>query len=133
MRVGVVMLDRPQMTGGPGLLAVDRDVRDWRAEARVHRDREPPGAVRRLDAIAVLPAVLLVLNGIEEDEEIRGRPFREIAEPRQILRLVDGDSHGAFTKLGLLSNRPPLAARASRRNTVGRPSHASRCVAPNGG
>src|SRR3989442_4714029 len=81
--------------------------------------------------MAVLPAVLLVLHGVEEDEQVGGCPLRQIAEPRQILRLVDRDPHGCLTKIGLLSRRAP-PPRASRRKTAGRPSHVSRCVARNG-
>src|SRR5439155_1540959 len=94
---------------------VDRDVADRCAEVRVYRHGQPARAARRLDAVPVLPAVLLVLDRVEEDEAVGGGPLGEVPEPRQVVRLVDRDLHGRLRKIGLDSRRPgPRASSAAR-------------------
>src|SRR5262249_27617183 len=127
-RVGV--LDRVQVARAPRLRAVRLDGGDRRAQPRAHGHREPACAGGGLDAIAILPAVLLVLHGVEEDEGVGGGPLGEIAEPRHVLRLVDGELHG-FTKIGFASTRC-WAPRASTRRTSGAVSAFTRRTARNG-
>jgi len=87
------VLDRAQVALAPRLRRVDRDVVDRRAEVGVHRHRQPARARRRLDAVPVLPTVLLVLHRVEEDEAVGCGPLGEVPEPRQVVRLVDRDFH----------------------------------------
>ena len=130
-RVGV--LDRPGGAGrrqGWALATATSSIGS--AELGVHRHGQPLRAGGGLDAIAVLPAVLLVLHGVEEHEDVGGRPLGEVAEPRQIVRLVDGHGGHGRTKIGLVSTRcwaPRASARQHERRAVGRPRGARRAAA----
>src|SRR5205807_7156986 len=52
------------------------------------------------DPVPVLPAVLLELHRVEEDETVGGGPLGQVSEPRQIVRLVDGDLHAGCSSAG---------------------------------
>ena len=58
-----------------------------------HRDSQPLPAGGRLDPVAVLPFILLLLNRVEEDEDIGTVDFVKVTEPRKILGLMDGNDH----------------------------------------
>src|SRR6266446_6783303 len=92
-RLGVGVVDRPEVPRAPGLGRLDHHVADCRAEAGADRGRQPTRSVASLDPVAVLPAIFLVLHGVEKHEEVGGGPLGEVPEPRQIVRLVDRDFH----------------------------------------
>src|SRR5262249_60986292 len=128
-RVSISVLDGASMSLAPRLVvqcpAVDR-----RAEPCVHRHGEPAGPGGGLDAITVLPAVLLVLHGVEEHEHVGCGPLGQVAQPWQVVRLVDPDGRHrnplwGRTKIGLLST-PSRAPPTSPRRTTGQPSLAPR-------
>lgn len=56
-----------------------------------HGNRYPLPALRRFDAVSVLPLVFFVLNSVKETENIGFNKLVKIAEPRQVLRLVNGN------------------------------------------
>ncbi len=58
-----------------------------------HRNGQPLPAVRRFDPVAVLPFILLVLNRAQQHKDIGPVDLIEIAEPWQILRLMNGENH----------------------------------------
>src|SRR6185436_16843066 len=82
------------------------------AQTGLDRYREPARPVGRLDPVAILPAVLLVLHGVEEHEQVSARPFREVAEPGQIVRLVNGDFHRLASPAA--AARPPITDSPTR-------------------
>lgn len=55
------------------------------------RDCQRVCARRRLDLVAILPAVARELNIVEDDKELAARDLFEIAQPRQVVRLMDSD------------------------------------------
>src|SRR5207249_9892962 len=68
-RAAVRVLDRGDVSAAPGLARVHQHVANGRAEPGAHRHGEPSPSLARLDPVAVLPAVLLVLHGVEEHEQ----------------------------------------------------------------
>src|SRR5262249_56716636 len=114
------------------LADIDRHVRDRHPQLRPDRHGEPLRPRGGLDRIAILPAVLLELHGVEEDEEIGFSPLGQVAEPRQVVRLMDGDLHGVLTKTGLVRSWCGGFPRASTRKTSGAPSNLSSTTAGNG-
>src|SRR5262249_47573328 len=85
-----------------------------------------------LDPIAILPAVLLELHGVEEDEEIGFGPLGQVAEPRQGVRLMDGDLHGVLTNTGFVSSCGGGRPRAATRKTSGALTNVSPGMVVNG-
>src|SRR5262249_6869638 len=80
------MLFRP-ITGG-NLDLVDRLTE---APASDDRDGQPGRPLRRLDAVAITPAVLGELRIIIDDERVHHVDDVEIAFPGNVVRLDDGD------------------------------------------
>src|SRR5207245_7663942 len=93
-----------------------------------HRHREPLRPGGRLDPIAILPAVLFELHGVEEDEHVGFSPLGQVAEPRQVVRLMDGDLHGFLTKTGFVRSWWTAPERASMRKKRGVPSNVCTCT-----
>src|SRR5260370_1012623 len=115
-----------EVAPGRGRGVVHRHVFDRGAQARVHGHRQPLRSRARLDPVPVLPAVLRVLHRVEEDEPVRGGPLGDVAEPRQIVRLVDRDLHGRRLRITAPSRRSgwtgagPARARPSDRTPARR-------------
>jgi hypothetical protein len=69
-----------------------------------NRDRQPLRSLRGLEAVPVLPLVLLVLHGVEPDEQVCLVHLVEVPEPGHELGLVDRHQHGPHpaprTKIG---------------------------------
>ena len=87
--------DRRPVLAGPVPAPDAADLVDRRALDHVagggHRDREPDRAVRGLDAVAVAPAVLVVLDVVVEDEDVRLLDLVEVPAPGNVGRLDDGE------------------------------------------
>src|SRR5579871_3390603 len=96
-RLAVVLLDSPQVLSFPVLGAVDFDVHEPFLKMPLAENRygQPQRALRGLDPIPVGEAVLLELDAVQKDEEVACRYPVEIAEPRQVGRLMDTDNHDA--------------------------------------
>ena len=91
--LGVVDPERLQMLARPGLACIDARVAVGRQSLAVgqHGDGEPERPLVRLDAVAVSPAMLVVLDIVVEDEDVALVELIEVAEPRQVAGLEDDD------------------------------------------
>ncbi len=103
---GLTVLARPVDAG------VDFNQVDALREAIDNRDGQPLPSLVGPDAVPILPFVLLELDGVENDEHVRRVQLVHVAEPREVLRLMDGDPHWRYsrevrTKMGLLRIRCP--------------------------
>src|SRR5712692_1456708 len=58
-----------------------------------HRDREPLKSCGCFDPVSLLPGPFLKLHTVEKDKSINLVDQVEIAEPRQVSRLRDGNFH----------------------------------------
>src|SRR5207247_8473350 len=111
MCLSVMSLQRSLVLATPVGLIVDPDlvqalgklVEDW------HSQILP--ALRRSDAIAILPFVLLKLNGVQEHKDVCTIQFIKIAQPGQILGLMDRDTHrlALHTKKSLTADKNRIA------------------------
>ena len=59
------------------------------------RHRQPLGPLGGEDAVSILPLGLHVLDGVEQDEDLGSIDLVQVAEPGQVVGLVDGDPHAA--------------------------------------
>lgn len=57
-----------------------------------HWDREPTQALGGLDAVAIPPVVLRILEVVVEYEKIGVMDYVEVALPRKVVGLNDGDA-----------------------------------------
>src|SRR5207247_558887 len=73
----------------------------------LHRDRQPGGPPRRLYAVAVAPVTPRILHVVEEDELIDPVHQVEVALPRDVAGLDDGDAlaHPARAELEAATER----------------------------
>ena len=92
-RPRIMHLQRTQMLFPPGRRRIDHDILYPLTEPMQHRDRQPLPPLRRPDAIPVLPFVLLELDRVQQDEEIGRVQLIEVAQPGEVMRLVDCDPH----------------------------------------
>ena len=85
--------DRRQMGLDPFVID-DLRLGDALAEPALRDDRhgDPPHAVARLHLVAVAPVVDGVLAGVVDDELVTLGHEVEVAPPRQVVRLQEGDS-----------------------------------------
>ena len=84
-----------------------------------HRHRQPLPAHSGLDAIAVLPLVLLVLHVVQVAEHVGLQHLVKVAEPRQVLGLMDGNDHANARK----GSRGRGFKGSKERNTLHAPDH----------
>ena len=76
---------------------VDLNFFNFLREAVRYRYGYPLPALRRLDAVAVLPFIFFILNIIQIAECIGFHYFIKIADPGQILRLMNGNDQFDFS------------------------------------
>ena len=69
--------------------------------AALEGNGHPLRAVRELEALAVLEVLRLVLEVVHHHEDVGLGHLVEVAEPRQVRRLVGGDDHGVLATVAL--------------------------------
>ena len=77
----------------PSHARIDPHIVDVLAESMDYRHSEPLPPLRRSNTIAVLPLIFFELDIVQRHKEIRLVDLIEIPEPREKLRLVNGDTH----------------------------------------
>src|SRR5688500_13832427 len=84
-------MDARDVLARPRSPRVDFHIEDpWKSRAAMtHRHRQPQGTALRLDAVAIAPAVLVVLDVIVVHEDVRSVELVEESEPRQVTGLQD--------------------------------------------
>ena len=65
----------------PGRIIVDDHLVDAGKKTEPHKNRQPLRALCDLEAVPVLPLVLLLLYGVEPDEQIRLVHLVKVSEP----------------------------------------------------
>src|SRR5207302_8842654 len=107
----IMGLQRSLVRATPVGLVVDPDL--VQALGRLVEDRRGQilPALRGPDAVAILPFVLLELNGVQEHKDIRAIQFIKIAQPGQILGLMNRDAHRSVlhTKRSLTADENRIA------------------------
>ena len=101
----------------PGRIIIDDHLVDAGRKTEPDRNRQPLRSLCDLEAVPVLPLVLLLLYGVEPDEQIRLVHLVKVSEPGHELWWVDGDDHrddGPWIKIGFDVNME-VRVRAIRR------------------
>src|SRR5207302_844444 len=91
------------------------DQQSMRGAATADRDRQPLRTARRLHAIPVAPAVLVVLHVVVENEDIGTADEIEIAAPWDVRRLHDHASHANGSSAGTTGRESYRAPRTTTR------------------
>ena len=75
----------------PVYRAIDPDIADIFRKFKPNRNCQPLPALGCFDPIAVLPVVFLILNAVKVAENIRPADFIKIAQPGDVLGLMNGN------------------------------------------
>ena len=86
------------MFAGPGRIG-EFDSRDRLAEVLPDRLGQPARCAIAADLDAVGVAPLGELRAVEKNEPVGARDLMEVTEPRQVIRLMDGDDQSVRPKI----------------------------------
>jgi hypothetical protein len=108
-RLSVELPERAEVLARPRRSRIDLHIIDARLAKAVmtHGHRQPLRPVWRLDAIAIPPPVLVVLNVIVIDKHVGAPHLIEEAQPRQVARLQHDERCQTATAgiVGLMRNQ----------------------------